>query len=600
MNALYPPSRSPASIKAGPMPQTAKLPASAMTRRPNGALPQSLAALTWSQLPGVASSLAVGPDGSLWALSDVPAGPDKYIWHYASGTWVNVPGLASSIAVDSSGTVYAVNSTSGGLYYYGNSIWTSLGGGAQWVTTGADYAVYVLSNSGSVDGNSAIWKYEIGAWTQQPGLGAQLEGSFDPQSHVISGVGTIAPNGYYVLTSSGTVYYYSPGTGYVKFPGSASSLAPAIGGLYALGFSSAGSHEDQPVSYFDYASPGWASKSGSGVRLAAGRRGGVADASSQLYVANSLGAIWTTAPASSGDPKITEYTIPTGDSPLGIAAGPDGALWFTESLKIGRITTAGSISEYALPAGSGPNAIAAGPDGALWFTDTSDKIGRITIGGTVAEYPIPADSGPMSIAAGSDGALWFTGMAGSYIGRATVTGSVTELPTLTPYSAPLGIAAGPDGALWFTEFGANTIGRITTAGSITVYPIPTAFSFPYGIAAGPDGALWFTEFDGNQIGRITTAGSITEYPLPIPVSQPQGITAGPDGALWFTEYRGGAIGRISTGGTITEYPLPTPSGGVTGIATGPDGALWFTESTAGKIGRAAPQISLLSTASIRR
>jgi len=39
---------------------------------------------------------------------------------------------------------------------------------------------------------------------------------------------------------------------------------------------------------------------------------------------------------------ITEFTVPTGSSfPLGIAAGPDGALWFTENSanKIGRITT---------------------------------------------------------------------------------------------------------------------------------------------------------------------------------------------------------------------------------------------------------------------
>src|ERR1022692_376814 len=37
--------------------------------------------------------------------------------------------------------------------------------------------------------------------------------------------------------------------------------------------------------------------------------------------------------------------------PAGIAAGPDGALWFAEfnKSKIGRITTAGDITEYAVP-----------------------------------------------------------------------------------------------------------------------------------------------------------------------------------------------------------------------------------------------------------
>ena len=59
--------------------------------------------------------------------------------------------------------------------------------------------------------------------------------------------------------------------------------------------------------------------------------------------------------------------------PLGIAAGPDGALWFTESAapgRIGRITTEGDITEYSngLLLISNPWFISAGPDGNMWFT----------------------------------------------------------------------------------------------------------------------------------------------------------------------------------------------------------------------------------------
>ncbi len=83
-----------------------------------------------------------------------------------------------------------------------------------------------------------------------------------------------------------------------------------------------------------------------------------------------------------------EFMVPTANSfPGAIAAGPDGALWFTlpgpRVDKIGRITTAGVITEFTIPTippyGSLPTAIAAGPDGALWFTESSaNKIGRIT------------------------------------------------------------------------------------------------------------------------------------------------------------------------------------------------------------------------------
>jgi len=82
-----------------------------------------------------------------------------------------------------------------------------------------------------------------------------------------------------------------------------------------------------------------------------------------------------------GTGTVTEFPTPTTDSaPWGIAAGPDGNLWFTETNgnKIGRITTSGTITEFPLPtAGSGPSDIAAGPDGNLWFTEGAGKIGRI-------------------------------------------------------------------------------------------------------------------------------------------------------------------------------------------------------------------------------
>lgn len=61
-----------------------------------------------------------------------------------------------------------------------------------------------------------------------------------------------------------------------------------------------------------------------------------------------------------------------GSAPWGIAADPNGAMWFTEfhGEKIGRITMDGSISEYAVPTAlAGPYLVAAGPDGAMRFAE---------------------------------------------------------------------------------------------------------------------------------------------------------------------------------------------------------------------------------------
>ena len=86
---------------------------------------------------------------------------------------------------------------------------------------------------------------------------------------------------------------------------------------------------------------------------------------------------------------LGQYTAFTIQGPsefaAGIAAGPDGALWFTnfsgDTAQIGRLTTAGHMTLYRVP-GSFPQAegITPGPDGAMWFTSAASPaaIGRIT------------------------------------------------------------------------------------------------------------------------------------------------------------------------------------------------------------------------------
>jgi streptogramin lyase len=287
--------------------------------------------------------------------------------------------------------------------------------------------------------------------------------------------------------------------------------------------------------------------------------------------------------------SLTEYPIPTAaSSPYAITAGSDGALWFTELFgnNIGRITTSGAITEFPIPtAHSDPFTIAAGPDGALWFAENnSGIIGRITTAGVITEYPTPIDAHPLGITAGPDGALWFT-QQGS-IGRITTAGAVSAFPISNASTNGSEITEGPDGALWFTEFGANKIGRITTAGALTEIPLPTASSDPFGIAAGPDGDVWFTENAVGKIGRITPAGKTTELSTSSGTSFPWLITAGPDGNLWFAEQSGDKIGRVDLAGyRMADIPVPTTNSAPESIAAGPDGALWFTEGLTNQIGR---------------
>ncbi len=289
--------------------------------------------------------------------------------------------------------------------------------------------------------------------------------------------------------------------------------------------------------------------------------------------------------------QITEFPIPTEISrPSGIAAGPDGNVWFTEEWtaahKIGRITPEGQITEFPLASTANLNSITAGSDGNMWFTEGTSTVGRITPKGSIAEFEVPGfgDRQTDGITAGPDGNLWFREVYPNAIGRVTPKGQFAEFPLPEGSGFPIQLATGPDGNVWFTEYEPDRIGRITPEGQITEFPLSSG-STPYGITTGPDGNLWFPERGADRIGRITPEGQITEFPLLSTGEGPEEITTGPDGNLWFTEAGIDRLGRITMSGQVAEYAIPTSNSVPYDITLGPDGNLWFAEWLAGQIGR---------------
>ena len=290
-------------------------------------------------------------------------------------------------------------------------------------------------------------------------------------------------------------------------------------------------------------------------------------------------------------PSITPY--PSSDPvspeshPHGIAAGADGALWFTDPYahKIVRMTVDGKLTLQApVPAGSFQYEISAGSDGAMWFVSQSpSSVSRIDGAGNILTKNLAsALANPTHIVSGPDGALWFTEGVTKAIGRIPATTPLAEPDeSRTTSEGPNAIASGSDGNLWFTEYSASAIGRMTPAGVTAYFPLPPGIENPEGIAAGPDGALWYTALNPPTVVRIATDGIQRPYPLPAGTFVDE-IAAGPDGALWFIA--GEAIGRITLGGAVEKFPLPAGVGAVD-ITAGPDGNLWFTEQNAGQIGR---------------
>jgi streptogramin lyase len=267
--------------------------------------------------------------------------------------------------------------------------------------------------------------------------------------------------------------------------------------------------------------------------------------------------------------EITEFVVPTPNSrPTVVAPGPDGNVWFTErgtatvtattrpGNKVGRVVLAtGRVEEFTLPTtvlmpalgpdqGRRPLGITAGPDGNMWFTEERmNQIGRIVPAtGEITEFQLPDFTfrrQPFEITSGPDGNLWFTENFGNRIGRITTGGEITEFEVPTPNSGPNTIRRGPDpNAAADCAFQRDQLGK-------------SGFDLRYGsfgkcvAKLATTKTLWFTETNANRIAQITTDGDVFEFAAPTPAGRPIGITHGPDGAVWFAENGGNKIGRLA-------------------------------------------------------
>lgn len=310
----------------------------------------------WTAVAGGASAITVASDGSLYVLSNAGSG-DQAVWHDVNGTWTQLPG--SGVVITSSwetqnhttpgGTVYPGGFyllNSAGNIYYGmpSGTYVPFPGTASRITVTMTGGFYVLSNT-PVANDYPLFYYNLDApgWTAENGSGVSISASTDVNMNL------------YIANSSNAIYS-SP----------ILSLAPTIG----------------TVAEYDLLTPnsepsGITSGPDGFLWVAELNAGKIARVSRDGYVAE-----FVAAPPQGG------YAAPY---PNRITTGPDRNLWVTMQGAIGRMTTGGYFTEFLLPANStGTGGIAAGPDGNLWFTETSSgKIGKISTAGFVTEYPIP-------------------------------------------------------------------------------------------------------------------------------------------------------------------------------------------------------------------
>jgi virginiamycin B lyase len=282
-------------------------------------------------------------------------------------------------------------------------------------------------------------------------------------------------------------------------------------------------------------------------------------------------------PASPGG--VVKLPLPAGDHAYDLTAGPDGNLWFTDpaNAAIGRMTLSGRVTEFPTPTRvsnpqgvpgqtSNPFAITVGPDGALWFTESmADQIGRVTTTGTFSEYPLPSrasvHANPEAITVGPDGAVWFTEPLTGKLGRIDpASHAITEVAGVGGAGRIGGVslAPGPDGRLWTDDV--NAVASITTTGTASTYTVPDPNAWvvavlpghPGGNVVEADALAWALDQRGGHIDRITSRGNVTQTSLPGAAGhgftgERFGMVIGTDAALWFTEGSSGLLARLTCG-----------------------------------------------------
>lgn len=308
------------------------------------------------------------------------------------------------------------------------------------------------------------------------------------------------------------------------------------------------------------------------------------------------------------DGVFTEYITSIGQVSH-LTTGSDGAVWFTDGSKIGRITTSGSITHYTVPGSNivGPISISHGPDDAIWFIYADSggaKMGKLTVVPDFSNEPITSGfANPQSITT-VDGSLWYLERESAnfnytHIGNRSATGVLTDynLASLSGYAGfkAGSLTRGPDGNVWFVGLVGSSVyaGYLDiSTGTVTTYPSSeNSYNAPKYITAGSDGNIYYIIKSASssryRLMKVNISSGTTTVAFTYDITANiTGLTSGSDGNLWMTETSFNRVYKYSvSGGGMSGHPVPTPNSWPTNIMSGPDGNLWFIEVNTKKIAK---------------
>lgn len=292
---------------------------------------------------------------------------------------------------------------------------------------------------------------------------------------------------------------------------------------------------------------------------------------------------------------IQEIPLPGAHrGPVGIVAGPDGNIWFTEyeASNIGVVLPDGTIIEHpTYTPNIRPTYITVGPDGNLWFTATN-RIGRMTTSGGSNEFTLHGGCSTVgSITGGPDTSVWFpeSCIDGDYIvemSTGTSAGSIKEY-SVAKGSEIGGIVSGNDGNLRFAEYNRNAIGKLTLSPVNYIESLtPTTGSGVRWLTSGSRNDFWLPEANVHKLAHVAATGAISEFDWPDSSDEIVGIVTGADRRLWIADSGIATIWQVDLSGTapvFVPYPLSSTTD-LASLAIGLDGSVWFSDETSNRLG----------------
>jgi len=257
-----------------------------------------------------------------------------------------------------------------------------------------------------------------------------------------------------------------------------------------------------------------------------------------------------------GDASSAEF-----DSPSGLALGPDGTLYVTESGNhdvraidpSGNVTTLAGCGTFDSRSGSfadgrgkracfhAPNGIAVGPDGVVYVADTGNHRIRAISNGEVSTF-----------AGGAKGDRDGSRHHGEF-------------------AYPFGLASGPDGSLFVVEPASGSLRRIDSMGEVST--LTTNVPGATGVAVAPNGAVYVAspntgrlfEWHGDELRTLTDIdgepgervdGPDVHSPLDAWLRPSHGLTVDGD-RLVFSDMGNDAIRVLVLGETSEFFGLDT-------------------------------------------